>query len=124
MPGPPKQIRALITGPDGALVSWLDPQEPNGIISKFTVYWKELLNNRTKTSITIPRSMRSNSNSITGNLLQSASGGNLNIGAKYFYLLKNGVRRRYRRLPDFNNNNQYKLSALKENVEYQVGCPS
>lgn len=121
MPGPPKQIRALITGADGALVTWLDPQEPNGIISKFTVYWRELLNNRTKTSITIPRSMRANSNSMTGNLLQTASSGNLNMGAKYFYyLLKNGLRRKYRRLPDFNNNNQYKLSALKENVEYQV----
>lgn len=48
------------------------------------------------------------------------STGSLSIGAKYFYLLKNGVRRKYRRLPDYNNNNQYKLSALKENVEYQL----
>lgn len=54
---------------------------------------------------------------MTGNL-QSASG-SLNVGAKYFYLLKNGVRKKYRRLPDYNGNNQYKLSALKD-VDYQL----
>lgn len=108
----------MITGSDSALITWLDPIEPNGVILKFTVYWREFQNNRTKTSITIPRSIRT-SNSISANL-KSTSGSNFNIGTKYFYLLKNGVRRKYRRLPDYNNNNQYKLSALKENIEYQL----
>ena len=78
------------------------------------------MNNRTKTSITIPRSIRANSNSIASGNLQTISGNNLNVGAKFFYLLKNGIRKKYRRLPDYNVNNQYKLSALKENVEYQL----
>ena len=133
---------------DSALVSWMEPWQHNGQLLKYTVYWREVENNRSKTSITIPRSLRqlapsgssststnsgisgtSGSMLLTGNAHLLPSNANLNNGGpsssynaanggKYFYILKNGGRRRYRKLPE--SQPQYKLSALRPDVHYQL----
>lgn len=140
----------MITGSDSALVSWLEPLQHNGQLLKYTVYWREVDNNRSKTSITIPKSLRAFGSSGSGlamtgsvsspagfgssvgastgsahsssSMLTSGMSGNAAIASassgKYFYIVKNGGRRRYRKLPEFQP--QYKLSALRSNVEYQL----
>jgi hypothetical protein len=147
----PAGVRILITGSDSALVSWLEPLHHNGQLLKYTVYWREVDNNRSKTSITIPKSLRafgsSTSSALSVGLAGSVSSspglgssgptGNAHSGSalltsglstspalgqptsgKYFYIVKNGGRRRYRKLPE--PQPQYKLSALRSNVEYQL----
>lgn len=41
VPGPPAGIKALALSSDSILVSWLPPLQPNGRISKYTVYFRE-----------------------------------------------------------------------------------
>lgn len=38
------------------VVTWKDPKERNGFITQYAVYWQESNNNRTKSSVTIPKS--------------------------------------------------------------------
>ncbi|GLG97350.1 Down syndrome cell adhesion molecule-like protein Dscam2, partial [Gryllus bimaculatus] len=37
-PGPPSSIKAALSAPDAALVAWLPPARPNGVLSKYHVY--------------------------------------------------------------------------------------
>ncbi|XP_058795689.1 cell adhesion molecule Dscam2 isoform X3 [Phymastichus coffea] len=41
VPGPPAGIKALALSSDTILVSWLPPLQPNGHVSKYTVYFRE-----------------------------------------------------------------------------------
>lgn len=41
VPSAPEQIKALAYSSDTVLVSWLPPLHPNGIISHYTVYYRE-----------------------------------------------------------------------------------
>ncbi|CAK1540390.1 unnamed protein product [Leptosia nina] len=41
VPSSPEKIKALAYSSDSVLVSWLPPQHPNGIISHYTVYYRE-----------------------------------------------------------------------------------
>ncbi|RWS17533.1 dscam:-like isoform D [Dinothrombium tinctorium] len=56
VPASPSQIKAIVVSSDSVIVTWKDPLFKNGIITKYTVYWKELNNNRTKTSVSVPKS--------------------------------------------------------------------
>ncbi|CAG0883377.1 unnamed protein product [Darwinula stevensoni] len=38
VPGGVTEVKGLLKGPDTALITWLNPSEPNGLISKFTLY--------------------------------------------------------------------------------------
>jgi hypothetical protein len=38
VPGPPAGMKALALTGDSILVSWLPPEQPNGIIVQYTVY--------------------------------------------------------------------------------------
>ncbi len=57
IPGPPSSVKALAMSGDSILVSWQEPEEPNGIILQYMVYMKELSRSRD----TAPRSQRVNS---------------------------------------------------------------
>ncbi|KAE8748711.1 hypothetical protein FOCC_FOCC004514 [Frankliniella occidentalis] len=37
-PGPPSDIKVVVSGPQSLLLTWLPPAEPNGAITKYTVY--------------------------------------------------------------------------------------
>ncbi|XP_037087513.1 LOW QUALITY PROTEIN: Down syndrome cell adhesion molecule-like protein Dscam2 [Pollicipes pollicipes] len=41
VPEPPADIKALPMSPDSILVSWREPAQPNGVIKRYTVYFKE-----------------------------------------------------------------------------------
>lgn len=41
VPSQPQKIKALAFSSDSVLVSWLPPLYPNGIISHYTVYFRE-----------------------------------------------------------------------------------
>lgn len=41
VPGPPAGIKALALTAESILVSWLPPLQPNGNVSKYTVYSRE-----------------------------------------------------------------------------------
>ncbi|RWS30915.1 down syndrome cell adhesion molecule:-like isoform A [Leptotrombidium deliense] len=55
VPDAPSQIKAIVVSSDSIIVTWKDPVHKNGLITKYTVYWKELNNNRTKFSVTVPK---------------------------------------------------------------------
>lgn len=38
VPGPPADIKVVVSSPQALLVSWLPPFEPNGAITKYSVY--------------------------------------------------------------------------------------
>ncbi|KAG8230029.1 hypothetical protein J437_LFUL009995 [Ladona fulva] len=38
VPGPPADIKVVVSSPQSLLVSWLPPKEPNGIITKYNLY--------------------------------------------------------------------------------------
>ncbi|XP_025829144.1 Down syndrome cell adhesion molecule-like protein Dscam2 isoform X2 [Agrilus planipennis] len=38
VPGPPIDIKVIVSSPQALLISWLPPQEPNGIITKYILY--------------------------------------------------------------------------------------
>ena len=46
IPGPPSFVKAMAMSQDSILVSWKEPEEPNGIILQYTVYIKELARSR------------------------------------------------------------------------------
>ncbi|XP_015789765.1 Down syndrome cell adhesion molecule-like protein Dscam2 isoform X2 [Tetranychus urticae] len=56
VPGPPAAIKVIISSADSVIVTWKDPIDRNGVITKYAVYWRELNNNRTKSSVTVPKS--------------------------------------------------------------------
>ncbi|XP_074605506.1 cell adhesion molecule Dscam1-like isoform X2 [Brevipalpus obovatus] len=56
IPGSPAAIKLMIASSDSAIVTWKDPVDRNGIITKYAVYWRELNNNRTRSSVTVPKS--------------------------------------------------------------------
>nr|AEC50084.1 down syndrome cell adhesion molecule [Pacifastacus leniusculus] len=41
IPESPTSVKALVMSADSILVSWLPPERPNGIITQYTVYYKE-----------------------------------------------------------------------------------
>lgn len=41
VPEAPTSVKALVMSADSILVSWLPPERPNGIITQYTVYYKE-----------------------------------------------------------------------------------
>lgn len=41
VPDAPTSVKALVMSADSILVSWLPPDRPNGIITQYTVYFKE-----------------------------------------------------------------------------------
>ena len=41
VPEAPMSVKALVTSAESILVSWLSPARPNGIITQYTVYFKE-----------------------------------------------------------------------------------
>uniref|UniRef100_T1J197 Down syndrome cell adhesion molecule n=1 Tax=Strigamia maritima TaxID=126957 RepID=T1J197_STRMM len=41
VPGPPAEIKALVMSSDAILVSWLPPRNPNGIITKYSIFMKK-----------------------------------------------------------------------------------
>lgn len=59
VPGAPSEVKAVISSPDSAIITWKDPINKNGLITKYTLNWRELNKNRTKTAVTVPKS-RSN----------------------------------------------------------------
>ena len=73
IPGPPSSVKALAMSQDSILVSWKTPEEPNGIILKYTVYMKELDRSRD----TAPRSHKVNA------LQMSHQVDNLNPSSRY-----------------------------------------
>lgn len=42
MPGSPESVRALPSGPDGVMVSWLAPSQRGGKLTHYTLYTREL----------------------------------------------------------------------------------
>lgn len=42
VPGPPSAIRALPSGPQSVVVSWLPPERPNGVLTHYTLYYRPL----------------------------------------------------------------------------------
>lgn len=42
VPGAPADIKAVVMSSDTILVSWKPPLHSNGIITKFTLYWRSL----------------------------------------------------------------------------------
>ncbi|GIZ03857.1 down syndrome cell adhesion molecule-like protein Dscam2 [Caerostris extrusa] len=42
VPGPPADIKAVVMSSDTILVSWKPPLHSNGLITKFTLYWRSL----------------------------------------------------------------------------------
>ncbi|KAI1278123.1 Down syndrome cell adhesion molecule-like protein Dscam2 [Halotydeus destructor] len=59
VPGSPSELKLVISSPDSVIATWRDPDPKNGYITKYTIYWKELNKNRTKSAVTLPKS-RSN----------------------------------------------------------------
>ncbi|XP_066996259.2 cell adhesion molecule Dscam2 [Anabrus simplex] len=53
-PGPPSDIKALLQKPDTALVAWLPPVHPNGLIIKYNVYVRVVENGRQVDARSIP----------------------------------------------------------------------
>lgn len=49
VPGPPAGIKALALTAESILVSWLPPLQPNGNVSKYTVYSREAGSNNHNT---------------------------------------------------------------------------
>ncbi|GLG97376.1 Protein sidekick [Gryllus bimaculatus] len=45
-PGPPSNIKAVLMMPDIALVAWLPPAHPNGVVIKYNVYVRVVENDR------------------------------------------------------------------------------
>ena len=43
IPGPPSSVKPLAMSEDSILVSWKEPDEPNGIIIQYTVYIKVMI---------------------------------------------------------------------------------
>ena len=41
VPEAPTSVKALVMSADSILVSWQQPERPNGIITQYTVYYKE-----------------------------------------------------------------------------------
>ena len=41
MPEAPSAVKALVMSADSILVSWKPPEQPNGIVSQYTVYVRE-----------------------------------------------------------------------------------
>lgn len=56
VPSAPSEIKAVISSPDSAIITWKDPINKNGLITKYTLNWRELHKNRTKTAVTVPKS--------------------------------------------------------------------
>lgn len=42
VPGQPAGVRAVLQAPDTALVTWLPPTHPNGQLTKYSVYVRDL----------------------------------------------------------------------------------
>lgn len=42
VPGPPADIKAVVSSPQSLKVSWLPPHEPNGIITKYSLYRRSM----------------------------------------------------------------------------------
>ena len=40
MPGSPVDVKAIATSDDSVVVAWKSPDNPNGVIKSYTVYWK------------------------------------------------------------------------------------
>lgn len=38
VPGTPERVKSVVYGESSAILSWLPPLRPNGIITKYTVY--------------------------------------------------------------------------------------
>lgn len=41
VPEAPAAIKALVMSADSILVSWKAPSQPNGVVTQYTVYYKE-----------------------------------------------------------------------------------
>lgn len=67
VPGPPAGIKALALSSDTILVSWLPPLQPNGRVSKYTVYFREAGSSRHNT-YTIHEPPSSSSDTLTKEL--------------------------------------------------------
>ncbi|CAG0885271.1 unnamed protein product [Cyprideis torosa] len=48
VPSAPPGVKAVVMGEDSILVSWLEPEEPNGVIIHYSVYMKETKSNKNK----------------------------------------------------------------------------
>ena len=44
VPSGPADVRAVTSGPGSAMVSWRPPAAPNGVIKKYTVFRREVMN--------------------------------------------------------------------------------
>lgn len=53
VPDAPTSVKALVMSADSILVSWLPPDKPNGVITQYTVYYKEQGKADSEVSITI-----------------------------------------------------------------------
>jgi len=42
VPGPPRSIKAVVSGPGSVTVSWLPPDRPNGLLVQYNVYVREV----------------------------------------------------------------------------------
>lgn len=42
VPGIPERVKSIPTVDDTVIISWLPPKRPNGVITKYTVYIREL----------------------------------------------------------------------------------
>ena len=38
VPGPPKGVKAVVKSPRSVIVSWLEPELPNGVIERYHIY--------------------------------------------------------------------------------------
>ena len=73
IPGPPSYVKAMAMSQDSILVSWKEPEEPNGIVLQYTVYIKELARSKD----VAPRSHKVNA------LQMSHQVDNLNANSRY-----------------------------------------
>lgn len=42
VPDAPEKIKAIVSGEETVIISWLPPRRPNGVLSKYTVFIRVL----------------------------------------------------------------------------------
>ena len=42
VPGPPKGVKAVVKSPRSVIVSWLEPEQPNGVVERYHIYLRSV----------------------------------------------------------------------------------
>ena len=42
VPGPPKGVKAVVKSPRSVIVSWLEPEQPNGAVERYHIYLRSV----------------------------------------------------------------------------------